>query len=143
MRIKIQSALGRSSLIPLLLLLCVATLLTWSTMAFFQQSSPLGGKPAGRNGATSTSLSLQERNPQQAPPSEKELEMQHEQEKARKKQEYENTKKLADQLLKTAQELKDSIDKAGENTLPSNAIRKVDEIESLSKKIRSKLKGLG
>ncbi|MGB7621934.1 MAG: hypothetical protein WBN92_06250 [Terriglobia bacterium] len=68
--------------------------------------------------------------------------MEHKREKARKKQEYEDTKKLSEQLLKTVQELKDSIDKAGENTLPVNAIRKTEEIESLSKKIKAKLKGM-
>ncbi|MBZ5554261.1 MAG: hypothetical protein LAO21_16205 [Acidobacteriia bacterium] len=69
--------------------------------------------------------------------------MERKREIARKKQNYEDTKKLADQLLKTVQDLKSSIDKAGENTLPLDAVKKTDEIESLAKKIKSKLKGVG
>jgi hypothetical protein len=69
--------------------------------------------------------------------------MERKREKAKKKQDYEDTKKLTEQLLKTVQELKDSIDKAGEDTLPVNALRKTEEIDSLSKKIKAKLKGMG
>ncbi|MBZ5534363.1 MAG: hypothetical protein LAO31_00290 [Acidobacteriia bacterium] len=69
--------------------------------------------------------------------------MERKREIARKKQNYEDTKKLTEQLLKTVQDLKNSIEKAGENTLPLDAVKKTDEIESLAKKIKSKLKGAG
>ena len=62
---------------------------------------------------------------------------------ARKKQNYEETKKLTEQLLRSVQDLKNSIDKAGENTLPLDAVRKTEEIESLAKKIKSRLKNAG
>jgi hypothetical protein len=85
----------------------------------------------------------QVRNPQEPRPSEQEQEMERKRDIARKKQNYEDTKKLTEQLLKTVQDLKSSIEKAGENTLPLDAVKKTDEIESLAKKIKSKLKGAG
>ncbi len=75
------------------------------------------------------------------PRSEIEQEMERKQKKAQRKEEYENTKKLAEQILRLAQELKESIDKAGQDTLPLNALRKAGEIESLSKKLKSRLRG--
>ncbi len=79
--------------------------------------------------------------PQQPPPSEQEQEMLRKQQRDYRKEQYEKTKQMAGDLLKMAQALKTSIDKAGENTLPLDAVKKTEEIESLAKKIRSRLKG--
>jgi uncharacterized protein YlxW (UPF0749 family) len=73
------------------------------------------------------------------PRSEQERDMERKRELALKKQEYEKTKKMSQDLFTASQELKDLIEKAGENTLPLQAIKKLEEIESLSKKIKSRL----
>jgi hypothetical protein len=91
------------------------------------QAGALGGLAAGES--------------QEDRKSEQQLEMEHKLERERKKKEYENTKKLAEDLSKASQDLKETIDKAGENTLPLGAIRKCEEIESMAKRLKSKLKG--
>lgn len=78
---------------------------------------------------------------EKAPKSEMELEMEHKQKRAQRKEDYERNKVMADQILRLAQELKEEIDKAGENTLSLKAIRKSEEIESQIKKLKSRLKG--
>jgi hypothetical protein len=49
-------------------------------------------------------------------------------------------RKEADQLLKLATELKQSVDAAGEHTLSLDVVKKTDQIEKLSKDIRNKMK---
>lgn len=73
------------------------------------------------------------------PRSEQERDMERKRELELKKQEYEKTKKMSQDLFTASQELKDLIEKAGENTLPLQAIKKLEEIESLSRKIKSRL----
>ncbi len=80
-------------------------------------------------------VSQEERNP----PSEQQRDMERKRELALKKQEYEKTKKMSQDLFTASEELKDLIEKAGENTLPLQAIKKLEEIESLSRKIKSRL----
>lgn len=76
-----------------------------------------------------------------APPkSQVELEMELKQKKAQRKEEYEKTKKVAEQILKLSQELKELIDKAGQDTLPLAAVRKAEEIESLLRRLKTRLK---
>lgn len=91
--------------------------------------------------ATNVSFTDQVRVNQEPVPSEHDLDMERKRQRALKKQEYEESKKLAEELLKSAQDLKDTIEKAGENTFPLKAIRKIDDIELLAKKLKSKLKG--
>ena len=124
---------------------CIVPSVGWVAASFCQSgASSSHSKGSGRSDLDPRTASLpQVREPQEPRPSEQEIEMERKREIARKKQNYEDTKKLADQLLKTVQDLKSSIDKAGENTLPLDAVKKTDEIESLAKKIKSKLKGVG
>jgi hypothetical protein len=72
-----------------------------------------------------------------------EEEMRRKQERELRKKDYEETKKMSEDLVKAASELKEMVEKAGENTLPVQAVRKAEEIEGLSKKIKSRLKGGG
>ena len=76
---------------------------------------------------------------ERVPRSEQERDMERKRELALKKQEYEKTRKMSQDLFTASQELKDLIEKAGENTLPLQAIKKLEEIESLSRKIKSRL----
>ena len=56
------------------------------------------------------------------------------------KERYAKLKKDADQLLKLATELKESVDKANQNTLSVDVIRKTEQIEKLAKSVRDKMK---
>jgi hypothetical protein len=115
----------------------------WVPNSFSQAGALNSLSASGQGPAGPPSAGPQLRTPQEPRRSEEEVEMERKREKAKKKQDYEDTKKLTEQLLKTVQELKESIDKAGEDTLPVNALRKTEEIDSLSKKIKAKLKGMG
>lgn len=133
-------------------------LLAFIIFSFFGLTQMMGGVAASKCQAGTSSISPvsehgdpnsnsapppQVRNPQEQRPTEQEQEMERKRDIARKKQYYEETKKLTEQLLRTVQDLKNSIDKAGENTLPLDALRKTEEIESLAKKIKSRLKNAG
>jgi hypothetical protein len=63
------------------------------------------------------------------------------QERALSKQRYEQVKRDADRLLQLATELKLSVDKAGQNVLALEVVRKADEIEKLAHSVRAKMKG--
>ncbi|MDD5543733.1 MAG: hypothetical protein PHX83_11220 [Acidobacteriia bacterium] len=69
--------------------------------------------------------------------------MKSKQQQEYRKRQFEETRKLAEELVVTSGQLKDMIEKAGQDTLPLQAIRKAEEIEALSKKIKSRLKGGG
>ena len=62
-------------------------------------------------------------------------------EKKRNKERYESLKKDTDKLYAMATELKESVEKSNEHTLSLDVVRKTEEIEKLSKKIREKMKG--
>ena len=62
-------------------------------------------------------------------------------EKERSKERYQNLKRDSEKLLEMATELKQYVDKSGENVMSLDVIRKCDEIEKLSKSVRSKMKG--
>ncbi len=61
--------------------------------------------------------------------------------KDRLKSRYENLKRDSEKLLELATELKQYVDKSGQNTMSLEVIRKCDEIEKLSKSVRAKMKG--
>jgi hypothetical protein len=54
---------------------------------------------------------------------------------------YDNLKRDSEKLLELATELKQYVDKSGENTMSLEVIRKCEEIEKLSKSVRTKMKG--
>ena len=56
------------------------------------------------------------------------------------KYQHEETLKDIDKLVKLATEVQDEVEKAGENVLPLNTLKKLEEVERLSRKIRGKLK---
>jgi hypothetical protein len=62
--------------------------------------------------------------------------------KAIKKDSFASVKKDTDKLLALATELKQSVDQASEDKLSLEVIRKTEEIERLSKKVRDKMKSL-
>jgi hypothetical protein len=65
---------------------------------------------------------------------------QQDQMKALNKQRVKEIQDDTGKLLDLATELKKSVDAAGDNTLSLEVIRKTDEIEKLSKKVREKMK---
>lgn len=62
-------------------------------------------------------------------------------EKARLEERYKNLKRDSEKLLELATELKQYVDKANQNVLSMEVVRKCDEIEKLTKSVRSKMKG--
>ncbi len=62
-------------------------------------------------------------------------------EKERQKSRYDSLKRDSERLLELATELKQYVDNSGEDVMSLDVIRKCDEIEKLSKSIRSKMKG--
>mgnify|MGYP005822472559 CR=1 FL=1 len=61
--------------------------------------------------------------------------------KERLKNRYDILKRDSEKLLELATELKQYVDKSGDNVMSLEVIRKCDEIEKLSKSVRSKMKG--
>ncbi len=61
--------------------------------------------------------------------------------KERLKSRYTSLKRDSEKLLELATELKQYVDKSGENVMSLEVIRKCDEIEKLSKSVRTKMKG--
>jgi nitric oxide reductase activation protein len=57
------------------------------------------------------------------------------------KERFESLKHDTDKLLELATELKQNVDRANENTMSLDVIRKADEIDKLAKQIREKMKG--
>lgn len=62
-------------------------------------------------------------------------------EKARSKERYQDLKRDSEKLLELATELKQQVDKSGENVLSMDVVKKCDEIEKLAKSVRGKMKG--
>jgi len=62
------------------------------------------------------------------------------QQKELNKERYAKLKADTDQLLKLATELKQSVDKADQNKLSLDVIKKADQIEKLAKSVRDKMK---
>jgi hypothetical protein len=61
--------------------------------------------------------------------------------KERAKSRYQSIKRDSERLLELATELKQYVDKSGENVLSMDVVKKCDEIEKLSKNVRNKMKG--
>lgn len=60
---------------------------------------------------------------------------------ARNKARYQSLKADTDRLLQLATELKQSVDKANENTLSLDVIKKAEQVEKLAKQVKEKMKG--
>lgn len=56
------------------------------------------------------------------------------------KYQHEEVKKDVDKLVKLVAEVQDEVDKAGENVLPLNTLKKLEEVEKLTKKVRNRIK---
>ena len=67
--------------------------------------------------------------------------MMHDMERARQKKRAEEMQRDSQRLLQLATELKQEVDKAGENVLSLEAIRKAEEIEKLAHKVKERMRG--
>lgn len=67
--------------------------------------------------------------------------IEHDRAKRMNKERFESLKRDTDKLLELATELKQNVDRANENTLSLDVIRKADEIDKLAKQVREKMKG--
>jgi hypothetical protein len=67
--------------------------------------------------------------------------MEHDMEKRARKDRVAALKSDTDRLLKLSLELKASVDKADENVLSLDVIKKAEEIEKLAKSVKEKMKG--
>ena len=64
-----------------------------------------------------------------------------EMEKARQKQRWQEIKRRSEQLLETATELKQYVDKSGESVMSVEVIKKAQQMEKLSKDLQRMMKG--
>ena len=74
-------------------------------------------------------------------PTPDEVRRQKELEKARSKQRYDELRHDTDRLLALANELKQEVDQAGDQTLSLAVVKKAEEIEKLAKSVKNKMKG--
>jgi hypothetical protein len=56
------------------------------------------------------------------------------------KYQHDDAMKDIDKLVKLVGEVQDEIEKAGENVLPLSSLKKLEEVERLSRRIRNKIK---
>ncbi len=56
------------------------------------------------------------------------------------KQQHEELKKLSSKLTDLANQVEEDLDKSGENVLPLNTLKKLEEIEKLARKMRTRIK---
>ncbi len=56
------------------------------------------------------------------------------------KHQHEEVRKMAARLVELSGEVEDDLQKQGENVLPLNTLKKLDEIEKLARKIRDRIK---
>ena len=75
------------------------------------------------------------------PKSDAEVTAEHRLEKERQKQRWQDIKKRSEQLLEVATELKQYVDKSGENVMSIEVIKKAEQMEKLSKDLQRKMKG--
>lgn len=67
--------------------------------------------------------------------------MEKRRQKALSKERFADLKRDTDKLLELATELKTHVDKANENTLSLDVLKKTEQIEKLAKSVRDKMKG--
>jgi nitric oxide reductase activation protein len=67
--------------------------------------------------------------------------IEHDRAKRMNKERFDSLKRDTDKLLELATELKQNVDRANENTLSLDVIKKADEIDKLAKQVREKMKG--
>lgn len=108
-----------------LLLLLVMALL--SGAAFGQQEPPQTPPPLPRQ--------------HPVPEDETRARMEKEMAKRANKDRFEQLQRDTDNLLKLATELKEYVDKANENTLSLDVIKKAEQIEKLAHSVKEKMKG--
>ena len=113
------------SMTPALLLLLVMALLCGA--AFGQQES------------TPPPPTIPHQRP--VPEDEARVRMEKEMAKRANKERFEQLKRDTDNLLKLSTELKEYVDKANENTLSLDVIKKAEQIEKLAHSVKEKMKG--
>ncbi len=79
--------------------------------------------------------------PPAPPASPEQRQIEHDRAKRMNKERFDSLKRDTDKLLELATELKQNVDRANENTLSLDVIRKADEIDKLAKQVREKMKG--
>src|SRR6185369_12220313 len=80
--------------------------------------------------------------PQQTvPKSQADIRAEKQLEKDRQRQRWLDIKKRSEQLLEIATELKQYVDKSGENVMSIEVIKKAEQMEKLSKDLQKKMKG--
>jgi hypothetical protein len=78
---------------------------------------------------------------EKVPKSEADVRAERQLEKERQKQRWQDIKKRSEQLLEVATELKQYVDKSGENVMSIEVIKKAEQMEKLSKDLQRKMKG--
>ena len=98
-----------------------------SSAAFGQQGPPQTPPPLPRQ--------------QPVPEDETRVRMEKDMAKRANRERFEQMKRDTDNLLKLATELREYVDKANENTLSLDVIKKAEQIERLAHSVKEKMKG--
>ena len=105
-----------------------------------QQSGPMKSPPVADASASAPQPQIRPLGPQE----EKDpvaQEMEKRRKKALNKERFNDLKRDTDKLLELATELKTHVDKADENMLSLDVLKKTEQIEKLAKSVRDKMKG--
>lgn len=122
------------ALFPLVLALSFGSLAGASVQASFPSKNPPIQMPADDSDPQRRGLPHLDK---QGPDEKQEKEM----EKERRKQRWKDIQKDSEKLLEVATELKQYVDKSGENVMSLEVIKKAEEMEKLSKALQKKMKG--
>jgi hypothetical protein len=72
---------------------------------------------------------------------ETDLQTQQQLQRLRQKKRFEDMRRDSQRLLDLATELKEYVNKSGENVLSLNVVRKAEEIEKLSRQVKNNMRG--
>ncbi|MCI0354054.1 MAG: hypothetical protein L0099_03300 [Acidobacteria bacterium] len=106
-----------------------------------QQPGDTRGKPGVEVSATEPSTPQSRRRFPQEEPDPLREDLEKRRQKALKKEHFTKLKRDTDKLLELATELKTQVDKADENMLSLDVLKKTEQIEKLAKSVRDKMKG--
>jgi hypothetical protein len=123
---------------------CVLTLFLSDTTFTARADSHAMATPASQvpDASHSDSSILEPQLPvEKVPKSEAAVRAERQQEKERQKQRWQDIKRRSEQLLEIATELKQYVDKSGENVMSIEVIKKAEQMEKLSKDLQRKMKG--
>ena len=135
----IRDLKGPDMRVPLLLIASLVLFFCTSTAQTAPQTEPATQLPDASQ--PDGSISVQQFPAEKTPADPARERVERQLEKERQKQRWREIKRRSEQLLETATELKQYVDKSGESVLSVEVIRKAQQMEKLSKDLQRMMKG--